>query len=125
MSGEVDVPDSEYWYRIEDYVVSAGVNEWGDDLGRGGVEISILRYRVIKHTPKGVWLDVYGGKRFVLDSSVKRFACPTIDEALVSFYARKEKQIAICQWRIEDAKQAIKKGFEMVKKLKQREKIEQ
>lgn len=114
-----DMANDEYWHRVEDYVVSAGVNEWGDDLGRGGVEVISLRYRAIKHTPKGVWLDVCGDKRFVLKSAKKRFACPTKLDALESFLARKNRQIAICQWRIDDARKALKKASEMAERLKQ------
>ena len=48
-------------------------------------------WQVNRRTPKGAWI----GGRFVLLTATKRWACNTEDEALESFKARKQKQIAI------------------------------
>lgn len=60
-----------------------------------GPRIYLSRYPVIKETPKGVWLNVYGSRKFVLKESRKRFACQTEAEALNSFIARKKRQQCI------------------------------
>jgi hypothetical protein len=99
----------ELWYRYEDRRYAPPVNEWDEIVGRGTVEIKLREFRVLKHTPKGVWLEGYfGGKRFVLNDAYRRYACPTIEEAKVSFRARKAKQISIYKHRIEDAEEALR-----------------
>lgn len=57
-------------------------------------------YPVLKTTAAGVWLDVYGDKRFVLNAARKRYACPTIEEALASYHARKARQIRILRQQL-------------------------
>ena len=56
-----------------------------------------MKFQVLRRTERGVWLVTgeFGRPRFVLDRAIKRFACPTIEEALESFRARKIKQAAI------------------------------
>lgn len=73
--------DREYWYRIDK------IYEDGHAL--------IEHCRVLRYTPKGVWVDTWGGKKFILASARKRYACPTKDEALESFRARKRRQVAL------------------------------
>lgn len=98
----------EFWYRYEDSLVSAGVDEWDNPVGPPRVEVYKHEFRVIKHTPKGVWLDVYGRKRFVLNTSRKRYAHASIDEARASFIRRKECQIGILMVRVGNARAAIR-----------------
>ncbi|ESY35809.1 hypothetical protein NKK48_01790 [Mesorhizobium sp. C386A] len=69
------------WYRYED---SSAYHS----------SIHLRRYRVLRETPKGVWLDDYGLERFVLKDAVKRWAYPTIELAQASFLIRKRKQVA-------------------------------
>ena len=64
-------------------------------------------FEVTKHTKMGVWIDVYGSKKFVLKDSHKRYACPTIEEALVSYQARKSRQIRILTHKLATAKAAL------------------
>ena len=81
MSGE------EYWYRLVD----------GDWSYVG--DIYIERYEVLRHTPCGVWIaydDGYGmGEKFVLQPSgtARRFAYPTMEQALMSYRYRKLRQV--------------------------------
>ena len=100
---------SEVWYRYTDHMVSAGVDEWGDSIGPGRVEVCLSKFRVLKHTTKGVWLDVYGQGRFVLNYSRKRYAHATVEEARESFIKRKERQIGIYSARIGQAEAAIRR----------------
>ena len=58
------------------------------------------QFRVVKETAKGVWLDVYGRQRFVLQAARKRFACPTRAEALESYRARKRRQVGLLRTRL-------------------------
>lgn len=71
--------------------------------------IYLEAYKVIKTTPKGVWIDMdgCGGKRFVLLDARKHFACPTKEEALISFRARKARQILLLGSQIRNAKAAL------------------
>lgn len=108
---------TECWYRYEDHHTAPPLDEFDNPVGRGGVVIEQLRYEVIKYTPKGVWIRQvasYGwfadNKRFVLRSARKRFACPTVEEARVSFLARKKKQLSILSARAQDVRDAVDKA---------------
>lgn len=102
----IDCP-SEVWYRYDSYLVSAGVDEFDSPLGPPSVAVYLHTYKVLKHTRRGVWLDNYNAKRFVLSTARKRFACPTIEEAKQSFIARKRRQAHILQRQVEHALRAI------------------
>ncbi|RWH49569.1 MAG: hypothetical protein EOQ80_06590 [Mesorhizobium sp.] len=69
------------WYRYED---SSAYHS----------SIHLRRFRILRETPKGVWLDDYGQERFVLKDAKKRWAYPTIELARESFLIRKQKQVA-------------------------------
>jgi len=98
------------WYRIEDYRYAEDVDEWGDPSG-SNVGIEVRKYRVRNPTPQGVRLDIgFGETRVVLDASIKRFADPTMERALVSFLARKRRQAAIYEARAADARIAIQEA---------------
>lgn len=88
----------EYWYRYDDVAYAAPVDEYGNPRGVGRIEVRLSEFLVLKVTLHGVWLDYITGTakgRFVLRTANKRFACPTKEEALVSYIARKNRQIAI------------------------------
>lgn len=116
--------DNEYWYRYEDVKYAAPIDEYERPIGEGRVEVRLRKYRVIKHTPKGVWISqdfwftphhdhIYPdnvNKKFVLRDARKRFACPTIEEALESFKARKKRQIRILRAQARDAEKALEKA---------------
>lgn len=99
------------WYRYEDVRYAAPVDEWEKPTGKGTIGISIREFLVTRVTPKGVWLtscfwanDVSWSKndRFVRNDARKRFACPTEQEAIESFVARKNAQRRIYQNRLND-----------------------
>lgn len=104
------------WYRLEDRRYSVA-DEYGDHAYTS-YDVQCLEFWVIKRTPKGVWLkQKYGpnpptvdsdylqrvDKRFQLLESLKRFACPTLAEAIESYKARKKKQISIYTARVKSA----------------------
>lgn len=76
-------PAGEHYYRYYD---------------SGGDYILLMQLRVLRRTPKGVWVEDLGGlrsERFVLDRGRKRFCYPTLAEAWASFLKRKERQLSI------------------------------
>lgn len=113
----VHVPKPVY-YRIEDHLESAGVDEFDNPLGPPRVRVCILKFEVDKLTPKGVWISRgFMGRRFVLKSARKRYACPTLAEALESFVARKRKQINIYSRRISNAEDALQMAIQEVERI--------
>lgn len=97
----------DFLYRYVDRIVSAGVDEFDNPLGPGKVEIYLRKLPVLKHTPKGTWIDDYGRKRFVLSQARKKYAALTIDAAQESFIKRKEAQRRIYLTRASQAAVAI------------------
>lgn len=92
------------FYRYKDIVYAAPLDESGDPIGQGRLEVALHTYRVVTTTPKGVWLDI---GRFVLTSGRKRFAWPTQAEAMTSFLARKERQLSILRAQANRVERAI------------------
>lgn len=101
--------NEEKWWRFDDHLEGSGSTDVCGEFipGPSYVRVHCSAFPVLKHTAKGVWLSVYGERRFVLRSARKRFACPTIDEARVSFIARKTRQAGIFEKRANDAHRAI------------------
>lgn len=60
-----------------------------------GETILCVELPVLRETPKGKWVDEYGISKFVLNDSHKRYAHETKINALVSFIARKTRQLGI------------------------------
>lgn len=96
------------WYRVEETTYSAGVDEWGDPVPGGPTKTNLQAYEVIRLTPKGGWVAGDRGPVFVNLSWRKRFAVPTVEEAVTSFYARKTRQIRIAQATIRRAEEAMR-----------------
>ena len=76
---------------------------WGDELGPGEAHLYADYFPVVKETPKGCWIDVYGKRKFVLNDSTKRYAYPTKELALQSFIARKRRQAGILRAQLKNA----------------------
>lgn len=113
----------EIWYRYEDVRYASSINEFGESTGDSRADYHLREYEVLRHTPKGVWLIAKIGnwrcppERFVLKAARKRYACPTKEEAMVSFLARKERQLSILRHQAKHVKDVIK----LVAKRKQEE----
>jgi len=87
---------SERWYRYEDCHAEFGSS------------IRLREYRVVKHTPRGVKLHVYGATyRQVLNTSRKKFAHPTIEAAKESYIARKECHVKILSQQVSAAERCL------------------
>lgn len=97
-------PDAELYYRYDE-------RRYGDGEGfHSRLEVQLSSYRVLKHTPCGVWIEyshLLGSKRFVLHAARKKFVHPTPELARISFIARKKRQIKIYQARLDEAKAAL------------------
>ena len=91
-------------YRLEDVVYAAPLDEFDVPQGSGRLEVVTRKYRVVKTTPRGVWLDI---GRFVLLGTRKQYAHPTLEDATVSFIARKRRQQGIYEARAHRAEAAI------------------
>lgn len=94
--------DLEYWYRVNEHRY-ASVNEFGE-TENSYTELSLDRYPVIKHTPKGVWIARYYDKKFILKSAKKQWACPTEEQAKASYVARKKRQIKILSNKLNEVR---------------------
>lgn len=89
----------------------------GGPIWEGGTMfIYLIRFNVVKRTPKGAWIiQVESWKpkrRFVLDGDGKRYAYPTQEAALNSFRRRKESQISRLNIQLTCAKAALRRALE-------------
>ena len=75
------------------------------------INIKLRKFRVVKWTPCGYWIQVYDFdpdyKKWVSKNGRKRFAYPTVEQAETNFIARKQKQILILESRLRQAKNAL------------------
>lgn len=99
--------NSSWWFRVEETIYAPAMDEYGRPSGSSTVDVRIYQYTVIKETPKGVWLALNEDRKFVLRGATKRWACPTIEEAIVSFRARKEKHIRILEEKLRLIRRAL------------------
>ena len=74
----VPAPVPEYLYRLESY--------WYDSPTP---HLRMHKFLVVKETPAGKWINDYGGRRWVSNTTRKRFAHPTEDEAREAYRHRK------------------------------------
>lgn len=94
-------------YRYTDTLYSSGDDEYGWNTY---IRVHLNKYPIIKKTDKGIWLDNFGSKRFVLLAARKKFACLTIEEALASYKARKNRQIKILVTQLKHANEALRQA---------------
>lgn len=78
--------------------------------------VMLEKHRVIKRTPCGVWLHrpyTKDEKKFVRlqdfsgDQTHKRWACPTVEDAKVSFLKRKSRQLRLLRAQIACVEEAV------------------
>lgn len=96
------------WYRLVERVYATPADENGNPTpGIGRIEVLTQELEVLKETRKGVWLRTYyGEQRWVSRHSRKRYACPTFEEAVDSFMARKQRQRRMLSYRLEVSRRA-------------------
>jgi hypothetical protein len=71
-----------------------------------GEHVYVHRFRVIGVTARGVRIDDFCGQKWVSLHTRKRYAHPTQEEAVKSFAARKNRQIAILAAQLERVRKA-------------------
>lgn len=99
----------ERWYRYD-----------ADQDCGGSWHVRCFSFPVLKHTPKGVQLNVWGKRRFVLRDARKRYACPTVEEAKESFMARKRRQYRIYRTRALDLEKLLDLAPEIMDEVRPR-----
>ena len=77
----------EHLYRYETRW-TCGIDEW-DEPTASHVHSYLSRFPIIKETPKGYWVGDYGRKRWVSNTTRKRFAHRTEAEAAEALRQRK------------------------------------
>jgi len=95
-------------YRFIDTRYSVGDEDYGYSVR---VTVNIYIFDIIKKTPKGQWIqnESRGIKpRFVLNHGRKKYAHRTKEEALLSFIARKKKQIRLLEAQLYNVKVALR-----------------
>jgi hypothetical protein len=98
-------------YRYDVIQYCLGIDEYGDPIkGIGKIEIRKQEFDIIKHTPKGAWIDNFGTPKFVNLHANKKFACITEKEALISFIRRKQKYLELMSIREKITRIALKKA---------------
>lgn len=72
------------------------------------MSLTLCEFRVVKETPCGVQIEIWPGKnRFVNKYSRKKYACPSKEEALESYRARKRRQVSILKAQLKRAELAL------------------
>lgn len=95
-----------YRYYMQVYASNDG---WGPST----VQIQLMKFYLVKETPKGYWISYEGGvaylknDKWVSKTSRKRFAYPTKEEALRAFIMRTERRQLILETQLSDCKRAI------------------
>lgn len=97
------------FYRFENHVVSAGVDEFDESLG-SRMELYCIQYQVVKVTEKGARITDCAIERPVLDHYINKYAYPTKVEALLGFIARKRRQQSILNRQIANSQDAERKA---------------
>jgi hypothetical protein len=120
-----DNDDTEYWYRYKDVSARSrrsprtnGVDKRFDLFTEFNASIIREEFPVMKHTPKGVVLDIgMRNPRFVLDGTRKQYAHPDDKDALTSFMYRKRAQRRILRNQIDQTESALIVGQEKLSKM--------
>lgn len=58
-------------------------------------ELYLTAKKVLRRTPKGLWVDDYGVEKFINNSHKKQFAHPTKELAMKAYIARRKRQVEI------------------------------
>ena len=71
-------------------------------------EVYYQKYPILSTTNCGVWIDVYGKKKFVNLTCRKQFASKTVEEALEGYIKRTEVYIKILKANLYLAEEGLK-----------------
>lgn len=70
-------------------------------------------FNLVKETPKGYWIDVWMGNKWVSKYGKRRYAYPTKEEAIQSCIARTNKRISYCRRDLRVAESGLRKLEEL------------
>jgi len=93
-----------------------------EDRGYEYIHIQIRFYEFVsvKETPKGHWIvkrSYYGSsKRWISNTSKKRYAYPTKEEALYGLIKRTERRLDILNYQVKRSKAALSSAMELKQK---------
>jgi hypothetical protein len=87
-------------YRYEAKRYSVVIDADADRYGVSAPELQLLRFAVTKVTKCGFWIDGWGERRWVSNSSRKRYAHPTAEEAMAAYVERKKAYVRHCRARL-------------------------
>lgn len=100
--------DIKYLYRYEAQSYSMVIDAQLEIYGSTGPKLELREYPIVAITPKGKWIGWFGSKdRWVSDTSRKRFAHETKEDALKAYKIRKERYVKHCEARLERAKKEL------------------
>ena len=119
---------NEVYYRVED---PAFISDWP---GNNICKPLLSKYVGMKHTPCGVWVVplwcgayiscendytksfIKRNKKFILNNSRKKFAWPTVEQAVESYARRKKRQQEILRYKLEETEWYVKVAESLTKK---------
>lgn len=100
-------------YRYVQVNYAPSFDEFDNPIGIGSTGVEMHTFKVIKQTPKGVWINDCTSpsrKKFVNLTARKKYACLTEADALDSFIARKNRHISILTAQLKSANKALYKA---------------
>lgn len=97
-----------FLYRCNQFLQATGYDELRDASTGAVVRVALHAYKVVKTTTHGTWIEIgFGTRRWVSNSSRKRFAYPTKILAINGFRKRKQRQISILSAQLRQAEEAL------------------
>lgn len=101
-----DLITHDVWWRAEIRHYSVA-DEWGDHLYTS-TEVIWTSFKVVRTTPKGVWVSAWGYDQFILGKAAKALAMPTRELAIQDCIARKERHVKGCEDRLKQARDDLR-----------------
>lgn len=92
-------------WRVTAVTYAAPLNEYDEPSGPGRTAVRAVEYAVVKRTAKGVRINV--DNKFISAVAKRRWAAPTLEEAVESFLARKARETAILKARLKRIEEAV------------------
>jgi hypothetical protein len=93
---------SDHLYRFEYRRVANGMDDWDNPSINYRVVLELRKFEIVKKTEKGCWIRSFPfsqtmPRKFVLNKARKRYAYPTVEEARLSFLARKKRYLGFLE----------------------------
>ncbi len=97
-----------YLYRVEVVQYAAPLDEFENPIGVGELKLDERKFRILKTTKCGDWIDNYGWKKFVRAEATRKYANRTLDGAYEDLRATKLKRIKILENKIRQNNRIVK-----------------